>query len=312
MKNLHIISLGCPKNAVDSEHLGGVLEAAGFRLVGSAEEADVALVNTCGFLQAAVEEGIQVILDLERLKKAGVVRQIAVVGCMLNRYGDELKAEFPTVDFWAKSEDWGALLREMGRGVPAAAESGCLRADLAGTPWTRYLKISEGCNSRCSYCAIPGIRGRLRSVPVEQIVGEARRLVDEGAKELCLVGQELSIYGSDLFGRPSLPRLLDELEKELLAQNAEHKDWTCSEEMMKLTKDGKALYLHCLPADISGLSCPEGEVDNSVFDRYLVPLYKQASFKPYIIAAMIFLAQVKDPVKALMELDAADNKRKMF
>ena len=113
MKNLHIISLGCPKNAVDSEHLGGVLEAAGFRLVGSAEEADVALVNTCGFLQAAVEEGIQVILDLERLKKAGVVRQIAVVGCMLNRYGDELKAEFPTVDFWAKSEDWGALLREI-------------------------------------------------------------------------------------------------------------------------------------------------------------------------------------------------------
>ena len=105
---------------------------------------------------------------------------------------------------------------------------------------------------------------------------------------------------------------IDELEKELLAQNAEHKDWTCSEEMMKLTKDGKALYLHCLPADISGLSCPEGEVDNSVFDRYLVPLYKQASYKPYIIAAMIFLAQVKDPVNALMDLDAADNKRKMF
>ena len=102
------------------------------------------------------------------------------------------------------------------------------------------------------------------------------------------------------------------LEKELLAQNADHKDWCCTEELMKTTKDGKALYLHCLPADISGLSCPEGEVDNSVFDRYLVPLYKQASFKPYIIAAMIFLAQVKDPVKALMELDAADNKRKMF
>ena len=105
---------------------------------------------------------------------------------------------------------------------------------------------------------------------------------------------------------------IDELEKELLAQNAEHKDWTCSEEMMKKTRDGKALYLHCLPADISGLSCPEGEVDNSVFDRYLVPLYKQASYKPYIIAAMIFLAQVKDPVKALMDLDSADSKRKMF
>lgn len=105
---------------------------------------------------------------------------------------------------------------------------------------------------------------------------------------------------------------IDALEKRLLAQNAEHKDWTCSEEMMKLTKGGKALYLHCLPADISGLSCKEGEVDNSVFDRYLVPLYKQASFKPYIIAAMIMLAKVKDPVSALMDLDAADNKRKRF
>ncbi len=105
---------------------------------------------------------------------------------------------------------------------------------------------------------------------------------------------------------------IDELEQRLLAQNAEHKDWACTEEMMKLTKDGKALYLHCLPADITGLSCEAGEVDNSVFDRYLVPLYKQASFKPYIIAAMIFLAQVKDPVKALMDLDAAPDKRKMY
>ncbi|MCR5761123.1 MAG: knotted carbamoyltransferase YgeW [Sphaerochaetaceae bacterium] len=105
---------------------------------------------------------------------------------------------------------------------------------------------------------------------------------------------------------------IDALEKKLLAQNAEHKDWTCSEEMMKLTKDGKALYLHCLPADISGLSCPEGEVDNSVFDRYLDPLYKQASYKPYIIAAMIFLSKVKDPARTLMDLDEADNKRKKF
>ncbi|MBQ6159664.1 MAG: knotted carbamoyltransferase YgeW [Oscillospiraceae bacterium] len=105
---------------------------------------------------------------------------------------------------------------------------------------------------------------------------------------------------------------IDELEQRLLAQNATHKDWTCSEEMMKLTRDGKALYLHCLPADISGVSCPEGEVDASVFDRYLVPLYKQASYKPYIIAAMIFLAQVKDPVHALMALDASNDKRKIF
>ena len=105
---------------------------------------------------------------------------------------------------------------------------------------------------------------------------------------------------------------IDALEKELLKQNAEHKDWACTEEMMSLTKDGKALYLHCLPADITGLSCEEGEVDNSVFDRYIVPLYKQASYKPYIIAAMIFLAKVKDPVKALMAMDASDDLRKKF
>ena len=105
---------------------------------------------------------------------------------------------------------------------------------------------------------------------------------------------------------------IDALEQRLLAQNALHKDWTCSEEMMKRTRDGKALYLHCLPADISGVSCPEGEVDGSVFDRYLVPLYKQASYKPYIIAAMIVLAQVRDPAGALRALEAAGAKRKAF
>ena len=105
---------------------------------------------------------------------------------------------------------------------------------------------------------------------------------------------------------------IDALEKKLLAQNAEHKDWACTEDMMKLTKDGKALYLHCLPADITGLSCEMGEVDNSVFDRYRVPLYKQASYKPYIIAAMIFLAKVKDPVNTLMALDASGDLHKKF
>ena len=104
---------------------------------------------------------------------------------------------------------------------------------------------------------------------------------------------------------------IDALEKELLAQNAEHKDWTCTEELMATTKDGKALYMHCLPADITGLSCKEGEVENSVFDRYLVPLYKEASYKPYVIAAMIMLAKVKDPVAALMAMDAGE-KRKEF
>ena len=107
-------------------------------------------------------------------------------------------------------------------------------------------------------------------------------------------------------------RGIDELEQRLLAQNAQHRDWTCSEEMMKRTKNGDALYLHCLPADISGVSCQEGEVDSSVFDRYRVPLYKQASYKPYIIAAMILLAQVQDPAGALRALEAKGVKRKAF
>ena len=105
---------------------------------------------------------------------------------------------------------------------------------------------------------------------------------------------------------------IDALEQRLLAQNAEHKDWACTEEMMQLTRGGKALYLHCLPADITGLSCEMGEVDNSVFERYRVPLYKQASYKPYIIAAMIFLSKVKDPVNTLLALDASKKLRKKF
>ena len=105
---------------------------------------------------------------------------------------------------------------------------------------------------------------------------------------------------------------IDALEQRLLAQNASHREWTCTEELMGRTRDGEALYLHCLPADISGVSCPLGEVEASVFDRYLVPLYQQASYKPYIIAAMIFLARVKDPAGALMALDASDRRRKWF
>jgi knotted carbamoyltransferase YgeW len=105
---------------------------------------------------------------------------------------------------------------------------------------------------------------------------------------------------------------IDGLEKQLLAQNAQFQNWTCTEEMMKRTRNGKALYLHCLPADITGLSCKSGEVDRSVFDRCLVPLYKEASFKPYIIAAMILMSRVKDPVNALMALDRGDTKRRAF
>ncbi len=210
MRTVHVFTLGCPKNSVDSEHLAGLMASAGLRLIDQAEGADLALVNTCGFIQAAVEEGIQAILSLEKMKQQGRVKAIAVVGCMVNRYGQDLKDEFPSVDYWARSEEWKPLLADLGCVV-----LGDGRHILTRTPWTRYLKISEGCNCCCSYCAIPGIRGRLKSLPVKALVQEALSLVQEGAKEICLVGQELNDYGADLYGKPSLPLLLDALEKEL-------------------------------------------------------------------------------------------------
>ena len=115
---------------------------------------------------------------------------------------------------------------------------------------------------------------------------------------------------TELYGNGDMDGV-NQLEKELLAQNAQHKDWACTEEMMKLTKDGKALYMHCLPADITGVSCKEGEVDASVFDRYRIPLYKEASFKPYIIAAMILLAKCENPQETLKALADASKVRKM-
>lgn len=210
MKNIFILTLGCPKNSVDSEHLAGLMNRAGFSLVDAAEKADLVIVNTCGFIQAAVEEGIQSILAVEHLKKEGRIKAIAVVGCMVNRYGIDLMKEFPTVDYWARSEEWKKLLDDLGCTV-----LGDGRHILTRTPWTRYLKISEGCNCHCAYCAIPGIRGSLVSRSLKSLIDEAQQLVAEGAKELCLVGQELTDYGEDLYGKPSLPLLISELEKVL-------------------------------------------------------------------------------------------------
>ena len=155
---------------------------------------------------------------------------------------------------------------------------------------------------------------------VGNFYGTPKRYVDEAMAQGKDVILDIEVQGAlQVIGkRPDTVRIFiappswDALEQRLLSQNAQHKDWTCSEDMMKRTKEGKALYLHCLPADISGVSCKEGEVDASVFDRYLVPLYKEASFKPYIIAAMIMMSQVKDPVSALRALDAADSSRKHF
>ncbi len=209
---IHIINLGCPKNSVDSEHLSGLLQAAGAEIVDSTEEADGAVVNTCGFIQPAVEESISVILDLEALKQQGALKKICVAGCLVNRYGDELKKELPLVDVWAGAEEWYSLVRSLGLQPPELPA----RAPLPETtPWSRYLKVGEGCETLCAFCTIPSIRGRARSFPIADLAEAAVSLAEEGAREICLVGQDLTIYGRDIYGSPRLKELLCALDGEL-------------------------------------------------------------------------------------------------
>lgn len=206
------LTLGCVKNRVDSECLAGTLAAAGHTVVPTVEEADCALVNTCGFIRPAVEESVSAILDLEALKKNKKLKMIGVVGCLVNRYGDDLRKEVPSVDFWARGEEWGKVLEALKTPLPDLRRRGFLPSS---SRFSRYLKISEGCDNRCSYCAIPFIRGPLRSLPIDVVVREACQLVGEGARELCVVGQDLTVYGTDFDGRPRLIELLDALESSL-------------------------------------------------------------------------------------------------
>lgn len=209
---IYILSLGCAKNRVDSECLAGELYRCGHELVDDVSKADVGIINTCGFIRPAVEENIAEILDLEQLKLNGSLKKIGVVGCMVNRYGEDLKKEVPSVDFWAASEDWNSVIGALG-GIQS---SGRCRAPLpSSSKFTRYLKVSEGCDNRCTYCAIPSIRGDLRSLPLNTIVKEAQQLICEGARELCVVGQDLTAYGMDQPGGAKLPELIDALESSL-------------------------------------------------------------------------------------------------
>lgn len=209
---IFLLSLGCAKNQVDTECLAGKLEHAGHEIVADVSDADAAVVNTCGFIRPAAEESISAILDLEELRKNGKLKKIGVVGCLLNRYGEKLIDGFPAVDFWAASEDWDAVVKFLG----TSPVEGRYRTALPSLPkWTRYLKISEGCNNHCTYCAIPSIRGGLRSLSMDVIVQEAQRLTESGAKELCVVGQDLTAYGTDYGSKSKLLDLLDALESSL-------------------------------------------------------------------------------------------------
>jgi ribosomal protein S12 methylthiotransferase len=215
---LGIVSLGCDKATVDSERLVGELVGHGAEVVRALDAADVILVNTCGFIDAAKRESIEAILEAVALKRDGRVKAVVAVGCLVQRYQDQLRAEIPEVDLFLGFGDLHTLTPALAaRGLiadPVAGHPG-VRRYLGDGPHVRYLKISEGCDHACAFCAIPLMRGRHRSEPLTRLVREAQELEAQGAKEINLVAQDLGHYGRDL-GRdgPKLPELLEALLRE--------------------------------------------------------------------------------------------------
>lgn len=209
MKTYHIESLGCAKNLVDSEVFAGLLESGGWEDNGVPEGADIVLLNTCGFLQSALAEVDQVLSELADLKNRGLIGKLYVTGCMLSRALDDFQPLFPEVDAWIGLKDFPALARL----VNAKSSNTASRSRReAGTH--AYLRISDGCDNRCSYCAIPSIRGGLRSVPMEDILAEARALADDTdnpVSELVVIAQDTCSYGVDIYGRQALPELISKL-----------------------------------------------------------------------------------------------------
>ena len=215
-----LVNLGCPKNQVDAELMLAVLQRAGYELIGDASEADVAIVNTCGFIDAAKQESIGAILELAARKAKGRVRAIVVTGCLAERYREQILRELPEVDavagIGANSDIADTVARALSGGKTErfpdkAALPLCGERRLLTPRYTAYLKIAEGCDNRCSYCAIPMIRGKYRSRAMEDILEEAETLAAGGAKELILIAQDTSRYGIDRYGKLMLPQLLRKL-----------------------------------------------------------------------------------------------------
>jgi ribosomal protein S12 methylthiotransferase len=208
------LSLGCSKNKVDSEKIAGAIASAGYIIADEAEGADVVVINTCGFIREAAEENIAAILDAAGLKSRGNIKRVGVVGCLVARYGDALKREMPEVDFWAGCEDLETILEALPP-IKRKKISGGRKILPGSSPHVRYLKISEGCDMTCSFCAIPSIRGPMRSRTIKELAAEASSLAEDGAAEICLVAQDLASYGRDLGGGQNLIALLDALETSL-------------------------------------------------------------------------------------------------
>ncbi|MDE6310001.1 MAG: 30S ribosomal protein S12 methylthiotransferase RimO [Muribaculaceae bacterium] len=204
-----VISLGCSKNLVDSERLMHMLKDAGLSLVTEENApADVAIVNTCGFIGDAKEESINTILELAREKGDGKLSKIYVMGCLSERYRNELPAELPEVDGWYGKFDWPGVVEQMASIKP---KQDSYDRHLTTGPHHAYVKIAEGCNRFCAFCAIPIITGRYHSRSIEDIEDEVKHLVSQGVRELNVIAQDLSAYGTDLYGRQAIGELIDRI-----------------------------------------------------------------------------------------------------
>lgn len=205
-----MITLGCSKNTVDSERLMNQLQTNKFDLIENPKDADTIIINTCGFIEAAKKESIETILNAVKLKERGQVKKIIVAGCLSERYKEELEKEIPEVDVYFGTEKYQDIIQNLG---------GKLKYELLGERiltapnYTAYLKISEGCDHPCSFCAIPLMRGLHKSVPMENLLSETANLAKKGVKELVVIGQDTTDYGKDLYGMRSLAELLNRLSK---------------------------------------------------------------------------------------------------
>ena len=217
------ISLGCDKNLVDTEVMLGMLASRGYEMTNDEQEADIIVINTCCFIHDAKEESIQNILDMAEYKKNGSAKALIVTGCMAERYRQEILDEIPEVDEVLGTTAYDRILDAVDAALAGQHEVMTADLDALPLPETKrlvttgghfaYLKIAEGCDKHCTYCIIPKIRGNFRSVPMERLLKEAQDLAAQGVKELILVAQETTLYGKDLYGEKSLPKLLRELCK---------------------------------------------------------------------------------------------------
>ncbi len=217
------VSLGCPKNLVDSEVMLGLLSEQGYELTTDKESADVIVVNTCGFIDSAKEESVDTILEMARLKEEGRCKKLVVAGCLAQRYREEIQKEIPEIDFVFGPDDLGSILEAVQTAgndpVPAVSidalytsrEVPTIPRILTTPAHMAYLKISEGCDHTCAFCAIPGFRGRFRSRSVEDLVAEARRLEASGVREIVIVSQDTLAYGKDLGMTAGILALLESL-----------------------------------------------------------------------------------------------------